>query len=45
MLLIMTGHERDVAMGIGISVVLNVILNSICIPIWGGGGCRPSDLN
>lgn len=35
LLLIMTGYERDVAMGIGLSAVLNVILNAILIPQWG----------
>ena len=34
-LLIMTGHERDAAIGIGISAVLNIVLNAILIPQWG----------
>lgn len=35
LLLVMTGHEHDAAMGIGISAVLNVILNALLIPRWG----------
>jgi len=35
MLLVMTGHERDTAVGIGISTVLNVTLNAFLIP-WRG---------
>lgn len=38
LLLIMTGHERDVAIAIGLSVALNVILNAILIPRWGIAG-------
>lgn len=38
LVLIMTGHERDTAKGIGISAVLNVILNVILIPRWGMEG-------
>ncbi|MHC4359170.1 MAG: oligosaccharide flippase family protein, partial [Planctomycetota bacterium] len=34
-LLVMTSHERVAAIGIGISAVLNVILNAILIPPWG----------
>ena len=32
--LVMTGHERDAALSIGTSVVLNVILNTALIPLW-----------
>lgn len=35
LLLIMTGHERDVAVGFGISALSNVILNAAMIPAWG----------
>lgn len=35
LLLNMTGHERDVAIGVGISAVLNIILNAVLIPKWG----------
>jgi len=38
LLLIMTGHERDVAFGVGLSTILNVILNSVLIPLWGFNG-------
>jgi len=35
LLLVMTGHERDAAVGLGISAVLNIILNALLIPRWG----------
>jgi len=35
LLLIMTGHERDVAKGIGVAAVLNTSLNAVFIPFWG----------
>jgi len=35
LLLIMTGYERDAAMCVGISAVLNIILNAFLIPKWG----------
>lgn len=34
----MTGHERDTAKTLMISVVLNIILNSVLIPVWGING-------
>ncbi|NWF75247.1 MAG: flippase [Nitrospirae bacterium] len=34
-LLIMTGHEKDAATGIGISAIINIFLNAILIPSWG----------
>ncbi|MGB7293159.1 MAG: polysaccharide biosynthesis C-terminal domain-containing protein [Thermodesulfobacteriota bacterium] len=34
-ILVMTGHERDAALGVGISSLANVILNAIFIPFWG----------
>jgi O-antigen/teichoic acid export membrane protein len=34
-LLIMTGHGRDAAAGIGISVLLNLSLSAVLIPIYG----------
>ncbi|TVM04151.1 MAG: flippase [Candidatus Brocadia sp. WS118] len=38
LLLVMTGHERSVAIGVGISAALNVILNALLIPQWGTAG-------
>ncbi len=38
LLLIMTGHERDVAVSVGISAMVNIILNAILIPLWGVEG-------
>lgn len=35
LLLNMIGHERDVAIGVGMSAVLNIILNALLIPRWG----------
>jgi O-antigen/teichoic acid export membrane protein len=35
LLLLMTGNERDTALGTGITAVLNVVLNSMLIPLWG----------
>jgi O-antigen/teichoic acid export membrane protein len=35
LLLIMTGYERDAAMCVGISALLNIVLNAILIPKWG----------
>jgi len=35
LLLIMTGYERDAAIGVGSGTVLNVMLNAILIPRWG----------
>ena len=35
LLLVMTGHERDAAIGVAISAGLNIILNAILIPYWG----------
>lgn len=37
-LLVMTGHERNVAIGVGISAALNVILNAFLIPRWSIAG-------
>jgi O-antigen/teichoic acid export membrane protein len=37
-LLVMTGHERNVATGVGISAALNIILNVLLIPRWGVTG-------
>lgn len=37
-LLVMTGHERNVAIGVGISAALNIILNVLLIPKWGAAG-------
>lgn len=38
LLLIMTGHERDAAMGVGISALVNLVLNALLIPVWGMEG-------
>ncbi|MEC4984728.1 MAG: flippase [Oscillatoria sp. PMC 1068.18] len=38
LLLIMTGHERDTAIGISASALLNIILNAMLIPQWGVDG-------
>jgi O-antigen/teichoic acid export membrane protein len=38
LLLMMTGHERDAAKGIGIGVVLSVALNAVLVPKWGVEG-------
>jgi O-antigen/teichoic acid export membrane protein len=35
LLLIMTGYERDAALCVGISALLNIILNAFLIPRWG----------
>lgn len=37
-LLVMTGHERNVAIGVGISAALNLILNALLIPQWSIAG-------
>jgi O-antigen/teichoic acid export membrane protein len=38
LLLIMARHEHDAAVGIGVSAVLNILLNTILIPEWGVEG-------
>ncbi len=35
LLLIMTHHERHATIGLGVAALLNIILNSLLIPIWG----------
>jgi len=35
LLLIMTGHERDAVMTLGVSTILNAALNLLLIPRWG----------
>ncbi len=35
LLLVMTGHERDTATGVGIAAAINVTLNALLIPVWG----------
>lgn len=37
-LLIMTGHERETAIGIGVGAILNIVLCSILIPKYGLNG-------
>jgi O-antigen/teichoic acid export membrane protein len=38
LVLMMTGRERDAAIGVGTGVVLNVIMNAALIPRWGVEG-------
>lgn len=38
LLLVMTGHEREFAMAIGVSAFLNLVLNLTMIPFWGLAG-------
>lgn len=35
LLLVMTGHEREAAFGVGVSAVLNLLLNASLIPFFG----------
>ncbi len=37
-LLNMTGHQKDTAIGVAIAAILNIILNAALIPQWGGEG-------
>ena len=37
-LLTMTGHERDVVMGVGLGTGANLALSLILIPLWGING-------
>ncbi len=37
-ILLMTGGERDVALGTGIAAIANTALNFVLIPVWGMGG-------
>jgi O-antigen/teichoic acid export membrane protein len=37
-ILMMTGHERDAALGVGVAAVVNVALNGLFIPFWGISG-------
>lgn len=37
-LLLMTGHERDAAMGMGVSAVVHIVAALLLIPPWGGPG-------
>lgn len=38
LVLTMTGFEKSAALGVGLSAIINIILNSIMIPIWGMEG-------
>ena len=38
LLLDMTGHQGDSARGVGITAILNIILNALFIPLWGVNG-------
>jgi O-antigen/teichoic acid export membrane protein len=38
LVLMMTRHERDAAVGVGSGVALNVVLNALLIPQWGAEG-------
>lgn len=35
LLLVMTAHEREAAIGMGVGLSLNVLLNTLLIPLWG----------
>lgn len=35
LILIMTGHGREAALGVGLSAAANVIFNALFIPVWG----------
>jgi len=37
-LLTMTGHERYMVVSAGLSAILNIVLNTILIPLWGLNG-------
>ena len=37
-LLLMTGHEREAGIGMGVAVLLNSALNLLLIPAWGING-------
>jgi O-antigen/teichoic acid export membrane protein len=37
-ILMMTGHERDAALGVGVAAAMNVSLNALFIPLWGIDG-------
>ncbi|MCC0177430.1 flippase [Waterburya agarophytonicola K14] len=38
LLLNMTGHQNETAIAVGLSAILNIILNSVLIPRWGING-------
>lgn len=38
LILNMTGHERDSAMGLAVAAVVNIGLNAVLIPLWGVDG-------
>jgi O-antigen/teichoic acid export membrane protein len=38
LLLTMTGNERYTVRGVGVAAVLNIVLNAVLIPAWGGFG-------
>lgn len=38
LLLMMTGYEREAAIGVGVSAVLNIVLNAVLIPPYGIAG-------
>jgi O-antigen/teichoic acid export membrane protein len=38
LLLTMTGHERDAARGVAVSVAANIVLTAVLIPTWGVNG-------
>jgi O-antigen/teichoic acid export membrane protein len=37
-LLVMTGHERDVVMGVGLGTAANLVFSLVLIPLWGING-------
>lgn len=42
--LVMTGHERKAAMGMGVSVALNIVLNALLIPKFGLNGAAAATM-
>ena len=43
-LLVMTGHERDVAMSMAAGAILNVVFNLTLIPLWGINGAAMANV-
>lgn len=43
-ILVMTGHEKKAAMGLGVSVVLNILLNMLLIPKFGLNGAAAATM-
>lgn len=43
-ILVMTGHEKSAAMGLGVSVLLNITLNALLIPKFGLNGAATATM-